>query len=293
MMKYTRCLRQLLSLTSICLTFISVARFAQAAERVVAGMDSIITRFELSDSPLGGIGGATMADAVQKLQEVTGIPVCLEEIEYDGERDGLTLSTALQKLRELQARNELSESDRARLERYEELMHEVKDPDHHVVFMNVRTFKISESHVTLRALLDHLIELDPDYTWQNDGNLTTPLIVVQPKAKSALDWTVPSICKSKESLRQLYGAGGSLTELLNQHKISLMWVWIGRTTYPQQPNQEELPTTSLDLCHESLTARDVLMLTVKALGPKFYWTLSGIKEMRFLQFESLRSSTNE
>jgi Bacterial TSP3 repeat len=52
----------------------------------------------------------------------------------------------------------------------------------------------------VRSLLDSLVAIDDEYRWQNYGTEDNPLIVIQPRGQSALDWAVPPICGSPSEL---------------------------------------------------------------------------------------------
>lgn len=52
-----------------------------------------------------------------------------------------------------------------------------------------------------------------------------------------------------------------------------------------QLKEDPLPNIQLDLCQDHLTARDVLNLTVKAMGQDISWSLSGTVGLRWLTFQ--------
>jgi hypothetical protein len=236
-------------------------------------LDSEIPRIELT-AGAEAIGGATIEDAVAALRLLAEFPICVELIEYDKEKDALSLGAALEQLRAMKTRQGLTLPDEARLKRYEELAdtEDVRTP----IGFKKKTFTLVENNLTVRAFLDRLMQLDNAYVWRNEGTNQAPVIVIQPRTKSALDWSVPSICGSPQDLSSttLYGPGGKLTVLLQAHSISRVEV-----------SNKRLPGVQVDLCRDHLTARDALDLTIGAAGHDLSWSLSGIKGLRWLSFQ--------
>jgi hypothetical protein len=261
-----------LAVILVCSTLVAGTLPAGAAES--KNLEMVIPRFELTEGARG-MGGASMFDAVERLRELTRIPVSLEEVEYDMEGDKLTLAEALRRLHTLQRRGEVGGADQLRLQRYEAMARSVQNPETVIVGVRARTFKVSETDVTLESLLTRLTQLDTDYAWRNEGDPKAPVIVVYPKGRSRLDWSIEPICGGDQSLAHLYSPEGRLTQLFARHNISLVWFGGAR-----------LPSRSLDLCRAGLTAHEVLKLTVQAAGA-FYWILGGVKGGRLLTFGSV------
>ena len=243
-------------------------------EAVKNGLEQIIPHIELTRG-IEAIGGATIPDVVVTLREQTDFPICIEELEYDRKTDGLTLDAAIAKLRALKAEQKLTHLDEARLNQYQELA-KTEDPHTFIVGINQKTFTLVEDNATVRAVLDRTIGLDPAYIWKNYGTSKAPLVVLQPRTRSALDWPVPSVCGGSQETKtaELFGTDGKLTTLFAAHAIYLV-----------EMNGARMPNVPLDLCHDHLTARDVLNRIVTAGGNHLSWTLSGIKGLRWLSFQ--------
>lgn len=222
------------------------------------------------------IGGASMEDAVAFLRTHAAFPVSFEFVEYDRAKDGLTLSAALAKLHQLKQTQTLSDLDEMRLKTYEQQLSDGQDPGTVIGFQK-RTFSIVEDNISVRAFLDRLAVLDGAYSWRNDGTDDAPIVVIQPRGKSALEWSVPAICGSPQDLSfaRLYESGGKLTVLFQQHNIS-------RVAFKGGVGN---PEVEVDVCKGHLSARDVLNLTAASLGHDVSWTLSGVKGLRWLTFQ--------
>jgi hypothetical protein len=241
----------------------------------VKTLDEVLSHVELKDGA-EGFGGATIEDAVVLLRRMVGFPVCLELREFSRDTDGLTLDAAIEQLNALRTKQGLTPMEESQLKRYEELV--AKKGRSAVIGFRKETFTLVEDNVTVHALLDRLTTLDSLYTWKNDGTAANPVVVIQPKQKSALDWAVSPICgqrREQTSATVLYGSGGGVTQQLQEHNISRV----------QMSDRNKVPDVQLDLCADHLTARDVLNLTVKAAGDEYSWSLSGIKGLRWLSFQ--------
>ncbi len=237
-------------------------------------LEDTIPHIELTQSA-EAIGGATIEDAVVALRQLTSFPICIEILEYDQQKDGLTLAKALEQLRTLKAKGELTDSDHARLERYQVLA--ASESPSILIGYTKKTFMLVESKITIRALLNRITELDSTYTWRNDGTDKEPIIVLQPRVKTALDWSIPSVCDSSRSMstKNLFAPGGKLTLFFQAYNIHRL----------EMNSAYQLPDVQIDLCHDHLSARDVLNLVVKAAGHDLSWSLSGIKGLRWLTFQ--------
>jgi hypothetical protein len=246
-----------------------------AAPQKVRTLDDNIKHVELTAGS-ETIGGASMEDAVAFLRHHAAFPVSFEFVEYDRAKDGLTLSTALAKLHQLKQTQTLSDLDEMRLKTYEQQISDGQDSGTVIGFQK-RTFSIVEDNISVRAFLERLAVLDGAYSWRNDGTDDAPVVVIQPRGKSALEWNVPAICGSPQDLlfAKLYGSGGKLTVLFQQHNISRVAFQGG----------VETPDVQVDICKSHLSARDVLNLTAASLGHDVSWTLSGVKGLRWLTFQ--------
>ncbi|HWZ46410.1 MAG TPA: hypothetical protein VNW97_23255 [Candidatus Saccharimonadales bacterium] len=255
------------------IAIIGVASVEATAAVPLATLESTIPHIELTQSA-EAIGGATIEDAVVALRQMTSFPICIEILEYDRQKDGLTLGRALEQLHALKGRGEISPPDQIRLERYEALATS-ESPSTLIGYIK-RTFSLVEKNVTVRALLDRLTELDSSYAWKNYGSEQEPIVVIQPRTKSGLDWSIPSICSSSGILtKNLFGPGGKLTLIFQAHDISLV----------ETKSGIRMQDVRLDLCKDHLVALDVLNLAIKAVGNNASWALSGIKGLRWLTFQ--------
>jgi hypothetical protein len=211
---------------------------------------------------------------VTLLRQITVLPICIEELDYDDVKDTLTLGTALDTLRAIKNTHGLARQDEARLELYEKWSS--TKPRSTVIGVKQKTFTLVQDNIRVKDLLDQITALDTAYRWRNDGDNEAPLIVIEPRQRSVLDWPVPRICGPPQELSSssLYGPGGRLTTLFQAHNISRLEI----------NGRGKLPDVHLDLCRDQLVARDVLNLTVKASAERLSWSLSGIRGMRFLRF---------
>ena len=236
-------------------------------------LDSEIASVELT-AGTEGIGGASIEDVVLFLRQLSDFPICIEQLDYDRARDGLTLAEALNQLRELKTKGPLAALDETRLNAYEQMA--VAQRANTLIGFKKKTFKLVQKNVSVRTLLNKVTELDSDYTWKNYGSDASPLVVIQPKQTTVLDWPVPAICGSPEELsaRTLYGVGGRLTLLFQGHSISRLEI------RGSEPRDLQLP-----VCQNQLVARDVLNLTIRAAGNNQSWSLAGIKGLRWLTFQ--------
>jgi hypothetical protein len=115
-----------------------------------------------------------MSDAVTRLRELTNIPICLEEVEYDLQKDSLTLAAAIQRLTRLRAKGPLSEHDQISWNAYQQESKR-QDPNKSVVGVDKHVFRIpKQSDVTLQAVFDLRVSKHP-------------LVIIQPRTSSVLD----------------------------------------------------------------------------------------------------------
>jgi len=256
------------------IAIIGMASVEATAAVPLTTLEGMIPHIELTQSA-EAIGGATIEDAVVALRQMASFPICIEILEYDRQKDGLTLGRALEQLHALKARGDISVPDQVRLERYEVLATS-ENPSMLIGYIK-KTFTLVEKNVTVRALLNRLIELDSSYAWRNYGSDQEPIVVIQPRAKSALDWSIPSVCDSSRVIltKNLFGSGGKLTLIFQSHDISLV----------ETKSGIRMQDVQLDLCNDHLVARDLLNLAIKTVGNNASWSLSGIKGLRWLTFQ--------
>ena len=264
------------SVTGLAIAFSAVLpmRCQSTAKAALPTLDSTIPHVALTTGA-ETIGGASIEDAVVLLRSLTVFPICIELKDFSREADGLTLGEALTSLENLKSRQELGIADVARLKRYEELA--ASEPTTTLIGFRKNTFTLVQDNVTVRALLDRLVILDNTYVWHNDGTSEAPVVVIAPAEKSVLDWPVPAICGPTEELStaRQYGPSGKLTRLFGGHEISRLEINEGNA----------IPYALLPLCREGLNARDVLNLTIEAVGHDLSWSLSGTKGARWLTFQ--------
>ena len=228
------------------------------------------------------IGGASIEDAANLLRDNAGFPVALEMVEFERPKDFVTLDEALAKLHEMQSTGLLGSRDKDRLQGYEEMAKTHAGSE--VLVPRQRTFTLIRNRITVRDLLDEITRLDDEYEWNNYGTDRKPMIVIQPRAFSALNWPVPPICRPRRIAIEKALAGckgqecGPLVKLLSDHNISVLYMYIG----PGKREPDPSPHGFIDWCSEGLTARDVLNRIAKS--SRRSWTLGGIKGMRFLSF---------
>ena len=259
----------------------ATARFPAMAEAPAKTLEDELQRVHLS---LSGeafqAGGVTMADAALELRMRTAFPISFESVEYYRDKDRLTLGDVLESFRALKARSDLSPAEAARLRMYEEMA--VHQSTATAIGVRKKTFTLLQDHITVRAFLDRITQLDSDYLWKNYGTDKALLIVIRPRTGSVLNWSVPRICGKPQQVsdKTLYGPGGKLTMLFGRHDITRA----GEIS--DSPDSEaSLPDTPLDTCRDDLTAFDVLNQAIKAAGPNFSWSVSGIRGLRFLSFQ--------
>jgi hypothetical protein len=217
--------------------------------------------------------GVTMADAVNDLRGRTEFPICFESVERDAVADALTLGQVLNEYRRLEKEKGLSARQEANLNIYERMTHEKRLQDS--VGVRVNVFPLSVGRIQVRALLDRLVALDDEYSWHDAGTVEAPLVVIEPRRRSVLGWAVPALCGPRQTARRWLGAGTKVTELFGAHAIGFMYgTHVGK----------DAPEAAVDLCHEGMTARDLINQLVTAGGPRWSWTLSGIKGLRVLTF---------
>lgn len=252
------------------------AQVPQSDSRVtLSTLDSVIPHVSLTAGVVEVFGGATIEDAVMLLRSLVVFPVCIEKLDFDGEADGLTLGEVLGKLRNLKTQHGLAPQDEARLQIYQQWS--ATKGASTVIGLKKKTFTLVEDNITVRTFLDRITEMDSAYVWRDDGSGTVPLIVIQPQKRSVLEWSVPRTCGSAEELSsaKLYAPGGTMTVLLQAHNISRIAI----------NGRNKLPDVPLDLCRNDLTARDVLNLTIEAAGHDVFWSVSGIRGLRWLTFQ--------
>jgi hypothetical protein len=155
-----------------------------------ATLNDLIEHIELREGA-ETIGGASMEDAVSALRELADFPVALEMLEFKRPEDFVTLAEALEKLHQMQATEALGSRDKGRWNAYEEMAQTHKPST--IPVARQRAFTLVEDRITVRDLLDRLMALDDEYTWKNYGGERAPVIVIQPQARTALGWPVPSI----------------------------------------------------------------------------------------------------
>jgi hypothetical protein len=245
-------------------------------------LEDVIETLSLTDGA-EAIGGASIEDAVNVLRDNLAFPVALEMIEFERPRDFVTLDEALIKLRSMQAVRPLATRDKARLDSYEKLAK--THPGSEVLLPRQKSFTLVRDRITVRDLLDQITILDDEYQWRNYGTESTPVVVIQPRSESVLNWRVSSICKPRPVAIDQILAGcnsqecGAFTKVLAERNMSIMYVSIG----PVQKADPQ-PHGFIDLCDEMLTARDVLNRVAQSAHTS--WTLSGIKGLRVISFNN-------
>ena len=226
------------------------------------------------------IGGASIQDAANLLRDKVKFPVSLEMFEFERPKDFVTLDEALAKLHGMQAVAPLGDRDKSRLLRYEELAK--TDPGSEAIVPRQRTFTFVRDRITVREFLVQVTTLDDEYEWRNYGTDRAPQIVIQPRTLSALDWAVSPICSPRPvSIDHILAACkgqkcGEFTKALSERNMSILYMYLG--TAPPYP----APHGFVDLCDETLTARDVLNRIAKSAHTS--WIVAGIKGMRFISF---------
>lgn len=228
-----------------------------------------------------------MQDAVGALRAQTDFPISLEMLEFERPKDFITLGEALTWLHRLQTTGVLGTRDISRLHDYEKKA-QTHEPSE-VLVARQKSFALVEDQITVRDLLDRLVTLDDEYLWKNYGTEGTPVIVIQSRTGSALEWPVSQICQPRPIASNQLFAGcrnqkcGPYTKLLNDHKISVIQTLDG-PVLPGERSSDAVPVVSVDVCRDRLTAQDVLNLIAE--GTNSSWTLAGIKGMRLISFQS-------
>jgi len=262
----------------------SVVSLAQArAEHAnrAKHLDDVIEQVTLTDG-MQTIGGASIEDAVNLLRDKTAFPVALELVEFERPKDFVTLDEALGELHKMSS---LNERDKQRLRTYEEMAKSHMGSE--VLVPRQKTFTMVRERITVRDLLDQITKADDEYEWKNYGSEKKPVIILQPRAASALNWKVAQICKPRHiSIDQLLAGCkdqpcGPLTQALSDHQISVMYLYEGTDIH-----EDDAPHGFLDICAENLVARDALNRIAESAHTS--WTLGGIKGMRFLSFDPIR-----
>lgn len=249
-------------------------------------LEDVIESVSLTDGA-ETIGGASIEDAVTILRDKVAFPVSLEMVEFERPKDFVTLDEALTKLRSIQAVGPLAARDKTRRDSYEELAK--THPGSEIIVAHQKSFTLVRDRITVRDLLDQITILDDEYQWKNYGTEREPMVVIQPRAKSALNWHVPSICTPRPVAVDQILAGcngqecGAFTKVLGARNISIVYMSIGPASKGKD-SADPRPHGLVDLCNETLTARDVLNLVSEAAHTS--WTLSGIKGLRFISFNN-------
>jgi hypothetical protein len=274
----------LLALTVVLMTAQKSSSPRRHAQRVKK-LNDVIEHIEITDG-VETIGGASMQDAIWALREQTDFPISLELLEFERPRDFITLGEALARLHTLETTAVLGIRDMGRLHDYEKRAqtHEPSD----VLFPRQKTFALVEDQITVRALLNRMMTLDDEYLWKDYGTESTPVIVIQPRTGSALEWPLSRICHPRPiASNQLFASCrnqkcGPYTKLLNDHNMSVIQMLDGPVLPGEHP-PDPVPLVSVDVCRDRLTVRDVLNLIAK--GTNSSWTLAGIKGMRLISFQ--------
>jgi hypothetical protein len=218
----------------------------------IKDLNGIIQHIEVTDGA-ETIGGASVEDVVRELRDRTDFPISVEMLEFERPKDFVTLGEALTTLHKMQASGALGSRDQSRLDRYEE-MAQTHEPSQ-ILVARQRTFSLVQERVTVRDLLDHLVTLDDEYLWTNDGSEREPLVVIRPRANTALDWRVAPICHPRpiEIDELLAGCNGQecgpFTKLLNGHSTSVVYMLTG----PVAPGEREpdiRPHGPVDMCEQ-------------------------------------------
>jgi hypothetical protein len=247
---------------------------SQPSETTLRFLNSTIPHVAFTSSA-EGFGGATVEDVVVTLRQLVKFPICMELKEFRSDVDGLTLGAAIAELTALKAKRGLEPPDESRLKRYEELASTQSRST--LIGFRKKTFTLVQDNITVAALLDRVTELDRTYRWRNEGTDSVPLVVIQPRQQSALEWPVPPLCGSTAMpSSSLYGPNGQLTSFFSDHRISRVELNGGN----------RLPNVPLNLCFDHLTALKVLNLTIIAAGNGTSWSLSGVQGLRWLTFQS-------
>jgi hypothetical protein len=249
-------------------------------------LDDVIESVSLTDG-VETIGGACIEDAVNLLRKKVVFPIALETVEFERPKDFVTLDEALTQLHSMQAVGPLGARDKARLDSYEGLAktHSGSEP----LVARQKSFTLVRDRITVRDLLDQITAFDDQYQWKNYGTEGKPIIVIQPRADSALNWRVSPICKPRPVAIDQILAGcngqecGAFTKILGERNMSVMYMSIGPVAKGQQ-SSDPRPHGFVDLCYETLTARDVLNHIAQSAHTS--WTLGGIKGLRLISFNN-------
>jgi hypothetical protein len=140
----------------------ATARFPAMAEAPAKTLEDELQQVHLTLSVEAfQAGGVTMADAVLELRMRTAFPISFESVEYDRDKDRMTLGDVLESFRALKARSDLSPAEAARLKMYEEMA--VHQSTATPVGVRKKTFTLIQDHITVRAFLDRITQLDGNY----------------------------------------------------------------------------------------------------------------------------------
>jgi len=253
----------------------------QSARPRLAALDDHISEVRL-DRGYVTVGGATIEDAVTLARTFVAFPICLELIDYDPKRDAMTVHDAIERLRKLQITHPLSGAETALLQSYETLQSE--GASSRIVGYKKTTFTLIRHDISVRNYLNEIVSLDTKYRWMNYGTTERPLIVVEPRTESALSWNVSGLCDREPMIAEdLFGTNGEVTRQFKAH--SIIRVAMG--------SRELLAGVLVksNFCDGVVTARDLLNRISDAAPKTLSWSLSGIKGLRWLEFQ-LASDTN-
>ncbi len=261
------------------------SRSGQNAKRA-KHLDGVIEQVSLTDG-MQTIGGASMGDAVNFLRDKTAFPVALEMLEFERPKDFVTLDEAITKLQGMQALAPLGARDKVRLDRYDELANTHQGSE--LIVPRQKTFSFVRDRLTIREFLNEITTLDDEYEWKNYGTERKPVIVVQPRTASALNWRVPPICKPRPVTTERVLAAcakqecSPFTKALGERNMGVLYIAVDEPVVPGKPDPDmTAPHGYVDLCQQNLTALDVLNRI--AISGHTSWTMAGIKGMRFISF---------
>lgn len=275
-----------LTLLLCCVLALSFAQARSRHAKRAKHLDDFIEHVSLTDG-MQTIGGASVEDAVNLLRDKVAFPVALEMLEFERPKDFVTLDEALTKLHGMQALAPLAARDKGRLDRYEELAK--TRPGSEILVPRQKTFSLIRDRLTVREFLNEITTLDDEYEWKDYGTEHKPLIVVQPRGASALNWSVPPTCKPSPVATERVVAActeqecSPFTKALGERNMGVLYMAVDEPVIPRKPDPEMAPPHGfIDLCHHNLTAQDVLNRI--AISAHSSWTMAGIKGMRFISF---------
>jgi len=187
----------------------------------------------------------------------------------------------------MQTKESLADRDKSRLRTYEEFAKSHSSSE--VVVPRQRTFRLVRNRISVREILDEITKLDDEYEWKNYGTNTKPVIVIQPRVESVLNWTISPICKTRPVATEKLLAGckaqqcGPFIQALSERNMSVMYIAVDEPAVPGKPTADQQPPHGfVDLCSNYLRARDVLNRIAQSTHTS--WTLGGIKGTRLISF---------